>query len=74
MKRIATQFGAIPLLGFFLLLTGGCVSRDKPIESTVAVDFGPANRVELQKTVTVPERSTVIDALKSAFPVVTSGR
>jgi hypothetical protein len=66
--------GAAPLLGLLLLLTGGCVSRDKKIDAMVAVDFGPANRVGLEKTVAVPERSTVFDALKSTFPVVTSGR
>jgi hypothetical protein len=74
MKLIATQFGAISLLGFFLLLIGGCASKDKATEVTVAVDFGPANRAALQRTVAVPERSTVFDALRNAFPVVTSGR
>jgi hypothetical protein len=66
--------GAALLLGLVLLLTGGCVSGEKKIDATVAVDFGPANRAGLQKTVAVPESSTVFDALKSAFQVVTSGR
>jgi len=74
MKLSATQFGAISLLGFFLLLIGGCAPKDKATEVTVAVDFGPAKQKELKKTVAVPERSTVFDALRSAFPVVTSGR
>lgn len=72
MRRIATQFGAI--LGMSLLLAGGCASRDKTVDVTVAVDFGPADRADLKKTVAVPERSTVFDALRNAFPVVTSGR
>ncbi|MGH7767407.1 MAG: hypothetical protein ACREQP_08130 [Candidatus Binatia bacterium] len=72
MRRIVTTMAAFSLGA--ILLAGGCVSQDRTIEATVAVDFGPANRAGLQKTVAVSERSTVIDALKSAFPIVTSGR
>ena len=71
MKQIARQFGV--LFGFILLL-GGCVSKDKTIEVTVAADFGPVDRAKLQQTVAVPERSTVFDALRTAFAVVISGR
>jgi hypothetical protein len=73
MKRIAIKFAAVRILGFFLLLAA-CASTGKTIDVTVAVDFGPANRAKLQKTVAVPESSTVLDALKSAYPIVTSGR
>lgn len=74
MKRIPTLKAAVLFLGFFLLPIAGCLSREKNTEVTVSVDFGPTNRPQLQKTVTVPEKSTVFDALRSAFPVVTSGR
>jgi hypothetical protein len=69
MKRTATS-----LVICLLLLTVGCGSGDKALEATVAVDFGPANRAEAQKTVRLPERSTVFEALRAAYPVVTSGR
>jgi hypothetical protein len=72
MKRIMTQRGA--LLGLFLLLAAGCSSRENSVETAVTVDFGPADRAALKKTVAVPERSTVFEALRTAFPVVTSGR
>jgi hypothetical protein len=73
MKRIAIKFGAARFLGFFLLLAA-CASAGKTIDVTVAVDFGPAERAEIQKIVAVAERSSVFDALRAAFPVVTSGR
>jgi hypothetical protein len=73
MKPIAKSSGAALFIGIFLLI-GGCVSKDKTIEVTVAADFGPVDRAGLQKTVVVPERSTVFDALRTAFPIVTSGR
>jgi hypothetical protein len=73
MKQNSIQRAA-PLIGLFLLLTGGCGSNGKSIQATVAFDFGPTNRPQFQKTVTVPEKSTVLDALRSAFPVATSGR
>lgn len=61
-------------LGVLLSLSGGCQSGAKTVEVSVAVDFGPAGRPEAEKTVAVPERSTVFEALRAAFPVVTSGR
>ena len=54
---------------------GGCGPKDtNRVDVTVIVDFGPATRPQLQKEVKVPERSTVFETLKAAFPVVTSGR
>ncbi|MGH7848467.1 MAG: hypothetical protein ACREQW_25290 [Candidatus Binatia bacterium] len=73
MKSIRITMSASFLLAVFLLL-GGCQPGDPSVAVTVAVDFGPANRTALEKTVAVPERSTVFEALRSAFPVVTSGR
>jgi hypothetical protein len=42
------------------------------IEVTVTVDFGPAAKPRIEKTVMLPEKSTVLDALTIAAPVVTS--
>jgi len=61
-------------LGVLLLLSVGCQSGAKTMEVSAAVDFGPANRPERLTRVAVPEKSTAFDALRSAFPVVTSGR
>jgi Domain of unknown function (DUF4430) len=44
------------------------------IEVTVTVDFGPAGKPRLEKTVVVPEKSTVLDALMALVPVVTLPR
>ncbi|HEX9444151.1 MAG TPA: hypothetical protein VGA73_08515 [Candidatus Binatia bacterium] len=74
MKPVTTPRGAVLWLGFFLLWSAGCLSSDQNTEVTVAVDFGPTGRPRLEKTVVVPEKSTVFDALRSAFPVATSGR
>jgi hypothetical protein len=75
MKRNSIQATAfIWHVGLFILLAAGCQSRDSTMEVSVVVDFGPAGRSELQKPVAVSERSTVFDALRAAFPVVTSGR
>ena len=56
------------------LFFGGCRPSERLIEASVAVDFGPAARPGLEKKVTLPETSTVFEALRQAFPVVTSGR
>jgi Domain of unknown function (DUF4430) len=44
----------------------------KTIEVAVTIDFGPMDREGIEKTVTVPVKSTVLDALNIAAPVVTS--
>ena len=62
------------LLSFIAFGISSCASQEKKIEVEVIADFGPANRPEVQKKVTVPERSTVFEALRAAFPVATSGR
>ncbi len=43
------------------------------IEVTVTVEFGGADQ-RCEKMVTLPEKSTVLDALLSCLPVVTSPR
>lgn len=45
---------------------------DKTIEVTVVVDFISKTRSRIEQTVTMPEKSTVFDALSAAVPVVTS--
>ena len=62
------------LLFFIALGISSCTSQEKKIEVTVIADFGPADRLEVQNKVAVPERSTVFEALRAAFPVATSGR
>jgi hypothetical protein len=60
-----------------LVLAGGlagCGSAPSPVEVTVAVDFGPAARPPLERTIAVAPGSTVFDALRAAFGVATSGR
>ena len=42
------------------------------IEVTVVVDFRSRTQLSIEKTVTMPEKSTVFDALSAAVPVVTS--
>jgi hypothetical protein len=44
------------------------------IEVTVTIDFGPAGRRPFEAVVTVPEKSTVLDALLNQLPVTTSAR
>lgn len=41
---------------------------------TVTIDFGSASQRQLETIVTVPEKSTVLDALLILVPVVTSPR
>lgn len=42
------------------------------IEVTVTIDFGPADQRSFEKTVTVPEKSTVLEALIISVRVRTS--
>jgi hypothetical protein len=56
------------------LFFGGCRPGERVIEVSVAVDFGPAARPGIEKKVTLAETSSAFDALRQAFPVVTSGR
>ncbi|HXL09447.1 MAG TPA: DUF4430 domain-containing protein [Candidatus Bathyarchaeia archaeon] len=44
----------------------------KTIEVTVVVDFGSKTQPLIEKTFTIAEKSTVLDALSIAAPVVTS--
>ena len=48
------------------------MSDDKTIVATVVVDFISKTHVPIENTVTLPEKSTVFDALSAAVPVVTS--
>jgi hypothetical protein len=57
-KRMAIRSAAVRILGFFLLLAA-CASTGKTIDVTVAVEFGPANRAGLERTVAVPEETGV---------------
>ena len=41
---------------------------------TVTIDFGPTQRQPLETVVTVPEKSTVLEALLHAAPIATSPR
>jgi len=65
---------AVLLLSFVAFGISSCTSQKKEAEVTVIANFGPANRPEVQNKVTVPERSTVFEVLRAAFPVATSGR
>ena len=48
------------------------MADNKIIEVTVVVDFRPGTELPVEKTVNMPEKSTVFDALSVAAPVVTS--
>ena len=45
---------------------------DKTIEATVVIDFESKAQLPIEKIVTMPEKSTVFDALSATVPVVTS--
>ena len=45
---------------------------NKAIEVTVVIDFGLKTEPLIEKTITMPEKSTVFDALSTAVPVATS--
>ena len=47
-------------------------SRAGMIAVTVSIDFGSAPREAFEVTITLADRSTVLDALQFAVPVVTS--
>jgi Domain of unknown function (DUF4430) len=44
----------------------------KTIDATVVIDFRSKSQRPIEKIVTIPEKSTVFDALSAAGPVVTS--
>jgi uncharacterized protein DUF4430 len=44
------------------------------INVTVTIDFGPAGREPFEAVLTVPEKSTVLEALLNPLPVATSAR
>jgi hypothetical protein len=48
------------------------MAESKTIDVVVTIDFGPVDREGIEKSVTVPVRSTVLDALNIATLVVTS--
>jgi hypothetical protein len=48
------------------------MSDNKTIAVTVVVDFRSRTQLPIEKTVTMPEKSTVFNALSAAVPVVTS--
>jgi hypothetical protein len=58
----------------FLLSFTGCRPSERVIEVSVAIDFGPATKPAVEKKVAVVEAGTVFEALRRAFPIVTSGR
>lgn len=65
--------GVLALLA--VLLTGGPGhAHPRPVQVSVAVDFGPAGRPPLEKSVQLAARSTVFEALRAAYRVTTSGR
>ena len=45
---------------------------NKTIEATVVIDFRSKTLLAIEKIVTMPEKSTVFDALSATVPVVTS--
>jgi hypothetical protein len=48
--------------------------NNKTIEATVVIDFTSKTQLPIEKTVTIPDKSTVFDALSATVPVVTSRR
>ena len=48
------------------------MSDDKTIVVTIIIDFRSKTQLPIEKTVTIPEKSTMFDALSAAVPVVTS--
>ena len=50
------------------------MAEPKRIQVTVTVDFGLNGAASIEKTVSIGERSTVLDALMIAVPVVTSSK
>jgi len=70
-SRLRRTFLLVPLI---VVALGGCGQSGKTLDVSVAVDFGPAARPLAQKAVAVASGSTVFEALRTAFPVATSGR
>ncbi len=68
-----TQYSLLLLI---LLGSGlsACQQAENEVSVTVAVDFGPAGKSQVEKAVQLPAKSTVFDALREAYPVVTSAR
>jgi hypothetical protein len=62
------------VVGLIGILVGACTTSAGDVEVSVAVDFGPAARPPIERTLKVAERSTVFEALRAAFQVSTSGR
>ena len=54
------------------LLTQQDMADNEIIEVTVVVDFRSKTQRPIEKTLTIPEKSTVFDALSAVVPVVTS--
>ncbi|HSE88475.1 MAG TPA: DUF4430 domain-containing protein [Candidatus Binatia bacterium] len=48
--------------------------NNNTIEATVVIDFRSKTQLPIEKTVTIPDKSTVFDALSATVPVVTSRR
>ncbi|MBI4245767.1 MAG: hypothetical protein HY614_01130 [Candidatus Rokubacteria bacterium] len=67
MLRVMVPFVAVVVLG-------ACGQSGRKLDVSVAIDFGPAGRPEARKMVAVSSGSTVFEALRTAFPVATSGR
>ncbi len=68
-----TQYSLLLLI----LLGSGLSACQKPeheVSVTVAVDFGPVGKPGIEKAVKLPAKSTVFEAPREAFPVVTSTR
>lgn len=47
-------------------------ANNKTIEVTITIDFGPVDRERIEKSVTIPVKSTVLDALSLSVPVATA--
>lgn len=45
---------------------------NKTIEAKVVIDFRSETQLPIKKTVTMPEKSSVFDALSATVPVITS--
>ncbi len=75
MARMVSRTG-YSLLLLVLLVSGlsACQQPEHEVSVTVAVDFGPAGKSQVEKAVQLPAKSTVFDALREAYPVVTSAR
>ncbi len=68
-KLLASSFALVPALA-----TVACNQQKNRFAVSVMLDFGPAGRPPMERTVSVGDGSTVFEALQAAFPVDTSGR